>query len=359
MDSRRQPPDKICFAYYWATSGGVERVFLNRSESLLRKYPNLEIDVYFYNDLGGVKLFERYTKARRLDDRVRVIRKFEPGRHEVIFVIDTPQFLTEHPEVQDKVLMECHTPYAQHRTYLKDWQNRLKTLIVPSPGFVRVIEGECPGLRGKIRVVGNFVPRLPPPAESLALPAWRFPVFLYFSQINLHKNATEFIEAIAYLRQQLKTDALGVICGQLDPGYPLMEVIEKNRARGWIAVLPPVPFETSSVLMHLMRKSRGTFVSCSRGESFGLSAAESMTAGLPVILSDIPPHSTLVAHRAKFLYPLGDVPELAARMASVSAQYDELSAECQALSASFSDEKFICDWEELFAEGKDIVAGLR
>ena len=352
-------PTRICFAYYWATSGGVERVFLNRSEALLRRYPDLRIDVYFYNDLGGVGLVARYAATRNLNDRLKVIDKIDPDRYDAIFVVDTPQFLTEYPAILHKVIMECHTPYARHRTYLQEWQTRLKSLIVPSPGFLEVIEQECPSLQGRVKVIGNFVPRLPLPDREVSLPAWCGSLFLYFSQINLHKNATEFIEAIAYLRERLGKNAIGLICGQLDPGYPLMDVMERNRVRGSIVVLPPVPFETSHVLMHLVRKKRGAFVSCSQGESFGLSAAESMTWGLPVILSDIPPHRTLVANRPDFLYSLGDVPELAARMAAVDGDYDRMSAECEELSAAFSEEKFLSDWETLFGLGAADVAGLR
>jgi glycosyltransferase involved in cell wall biosynthesis len=351
-------PTRICSAYYWATSGGVERVFLNRGEALLRRYPKLEIDVYFYEDLGGGALFTRYCKARNLHDRLKVIKTFDPARYDVVFVVDTPQFLADHPSIGDKVLMECHTPYAEHRTYLREWQTRLKSLIVPSSGFLRVIEDECPSLRGKINVVRNFVPHLPQPDRPLSLPAWRAPLFLYFSQINLHKNVTEFVEAVSYARQFLRKEPLGIVCGQLDPGYPLLEVIEKNQVRGSIAVLPPVPFETSHVLMQMLRQKKAVFVSCSKGESFGLSAAEAMTAGLPVILSDIPPHATLVSNRAKFLYPLGDVRELAMKMAAAAEQYDEMAAECVELSREFSEEAFLSDWERLFAQDMKKVAGV-
>jgi glycosyltransferase involved in cell wall biosynthesis len=349
---------RICFAYYWATSGGVERVFLNRSEALLRRYPELEIDVYFYNDLGGAGLFTRYSKARNLDDRLRVIKTFDPARYDVVLVVDTPQFLTDYPAIQDKVLMECHTPYAEHRTYLREWQTRLKSLVVPSSGFLGVIESECPSLRGKVKVVSNFVPHLPEPDRALALPAWRGSLFLYFSQINLHKNVTEFIQAVSYARRHLRMEPLGIVCGQRDPGYPLPDVIDKNQVRGSIVILPPVPFQSSHVLMQMMRKKRAVFVSCSKGESFGLSAAEAMTAGLPVILSDIPPHATLVSNRAKFLYPLGDVRELSMKMAAVTEQYDELAAECVELSHAFSEETFLADWERLFTPGMQTVLGL-
>jgi len=343
-------PDKICFAYYWATSGGVERVFLNRAEALLRQYPKLEIELYFYDDCGGVALIDRYSKARNLSDRLRVVRKFDSSRYEVVFVVDTPQLLADYPSVEDKMIMECHTPYAENRTYLREWQNRIKTLVVPSSGFLPVVEGECPGLRGKIKVVRNFVPHLPPMDRTLSLPAWRAPLFLYFARIDELKNFVEFVEGISSARQYCARgkEPLGIVCGQMLPGYPLLEVIEKNQVRGSIAVLPPVPFETSHVLMQMLRQKKTVFVSPSKGESFGLSAAEAMTAGLPVILSDIPPHAALVSNRTKFLYPLGNVRELAMKMAAFAEHYDELAAECVELSREFSEEAFLADWERLF-----------
>ena len=351
-------PNKICFAYYWATSGGVERVFLNRAEALLRQYPKLEIEVYFYDDCGGVALIQRYSKARNLSDRLRVVRTFDSSRYEVVFVVDTPQLPADHPSVIDKMLMECHTPYAENRTYLREWQTRVKTLLVPSSGFLRVIESECPSLRGKIKVVRNFVPHLPPIDRPLSLPAWRAPLFLYFARIDELKNFVEFVEGLSSARQYLRKEPLGIVSGQILPGYPLTEVIEKNQLRGSIAVLPPVPFENSHVLMQMLRQKKAVFVSCSKGESFGLSAAEAMTAGLPVILSDIPPHAALVSNRAKFLYPLGDVRELAMKMAAVAEQYDELASECVELSREFSEEAFLADWEGLFGEEAEAVAGV-
>ncbi len=351
-------PDKICFAYYWATSGGVERVFLNRSEALLRRYPKLEIETYFYNDCGGVELFLRYIQARGLGGRLRVMDRFDAARYDAVFVVDTPQLLTDYPAVRDKAFLECHTPYPVNRTYLKEWQSRLKVLIVPSSGFLQVIESECPALRGKIRVVRNFIPPLPPVDRPLPLPAWRALLFLYFSQLNEHKNVAEFVEAISWARRNLRREFLGLVCGQLDPGYPLMDVIEKYHARGSIAVLPPVPFHNSQILMQLLRQKRAVFVSCSKGESFGLSAGEAMTAGLPVVLSDIAPHGVLVAHREKFLYPLGNARALAEKMIAAIEQYDDMSAECADLARGFSEETFLADWEGLFAADARLMSGV-
>jgi glycosyltransferase involved in cell wall biosynthesis len=195
--------------------------------------------------------------------------------------------------------------------------------------------------------------------RPLSLPAWRAPLFLYFARIDELKNFVEFVEGVSASRQYLGKEPLGIVCGQLLPGYPVVETIEKNRVRGSIAVLPPVPFETSHALMQMLRQKKAVFVSCSKGESFGLSAAEAMTAGLPVILSDIPPHVALVSNRTKFLYPLGDVRELAMKMAAVAEKYDELAAECVELSREFSEEAFLADWERLFAGGTEILAGVQ
>jgi glycosyltransferase involved in cell wall biosynthesis len=350
--------NKICFAYHWATSGGVERVFLNRGEALLRQYPKIEIEVYFNYDCGGATLIERYSKARNLTDRLRVVRKFDPSRYEVVFVVDTPQLLADYPAVADKMLMECHTPYAENRTYLKAWEHRLKALIVPSSGFLPVVEAECPGLRGKIQVIRNFVPQLPPMERPLSLPAWRGPLFLYFARIDELKNFSEFVEGLREARQYLRTEPLGVVSGQVLPGYPVTELLEKNQVRGSVAILPPVPFENSHVLMQMLRQKKAVFVSCSKGESFGLSAAEAMTAGLPVILSAIPPHAVLVSNRQHFLYQLGDVRELAMKMAAVSERYDEMAAECVELSREFSERAFLSDWERLFAGSLEKLAGV-
>lgn len=340
---------RICFAYYWATSGGVERVFLNRSEALLRRYPQLEIDLHFYNDCGGIALIERYSKSRKLSGRLKVAPKFDSSRYELIFVVDSPQLLADYPAAEKKMIMECHTPYPENRTYLKDWQSRLRTLVVPSSGFVKVVEEEYPGLRGKIRVIRNFVPHLPPLEQPFPLPAWRSPLFLYFARIDELKNYAEFVAGLSAARRHLSDEPLGVVCGQMLQGYPFRELLDQHQVRGSVVVLPPVPFENSHILMQMLRQKKAVFVSCSKGESFGLSAAEAMTAGLPVILSDIPPHAALVSNRPTFLYRLGDARQLALKMSEFTEHYEDRAAECRELSREFSEESFLADWDQLFS----------
>ena len=342
---------RICFAYYWATSGGVERVFLNRAEALLSRDPELAIDLYFYQDCGGVALVQRYARARELSDRLRVVERFDPSLYRAVFVVDTPQLPAGFPAVQSKMIMECHTPYPENRTYLQEWQSRLDILLVPSHAFLEVIEAECPGLRGKVRVIRNFVPQLPAIDSALSLPDWCATLFLYFSRVDEVKNFSEFVEGLALARPQLHREPLAIVSGQILGGYPYLELIEKAGLRGLVVVLPPVPFESSHSLMQMLRQRKAVFVSPSKGESFGLSAAEAMTAGLPVILSDIPPHRALVSNCSKFLYPLGNARELAGRMAAAEEHYEEWSAECRGWARAFSEAVFWEDWNQVF--GRD------
>lgn len=337
---------RICFVYVWATSGGVERVFLNRAEALLPRYPALEIDVYFYEDYGGVALFKRYLKARGLD-RIQVVSVFEPARYDYVFAVDTPQVLNQERLPPGGLFIECHTPYPENRAYLRQCQDRLDKVIVPSEAFRRQLEAEVPLLRERIHVLRNFVPSLPDAEASLVLPDWRLPPFVYLGRIDELKNFSEFVEGLSRLRRLLPQPPLGIAIGQVVPGYPWQEVIRKHGAEGSVVLLPPVPFEKSHILMRLLREKRAVYVSCSKGESFGLSVAEAMSAGLPVVLSDIAPHADLVADRAKFLYALGDIDQLSRKMQTAMENYDTLSAECRQLARAFSEDAFIEDWNRL------------
>jgi glycosyltransferase involved in cell wall biosynthesis len=126
-------------------------------------------------------------------------------------------------------------------------------------------------------------------------------------------------------------------------------VIRSNHAEGFVVMFPPVPFEHSHILMQLLQRRRAIFVSCSKGESFGLSAAEAMTTGLPVILSDIPPHAALAGGSEGLLYPLADFASLTNRMAAAITNYEALSAKSLELARHFSEQAFLDDWRRVAA----------
>ena len=198
-------------------------------------------------------------------------------------------------------------------------------------------------------MVRNFVPVLPEPAPGLSLPEWNAPLFFYFGRIDENKNFSEFVKGLSLLRTRLDQQPLGLVFGPVVPGFPLAEVIRSNHAEGFVVMFPPVPFEHSHILMQLLQRRRAIFVSCSKGESFGLSAAEAMSTGLPVILSDIPPHAALAGRSDALLYPLADLACLANRMASAITNYDALSAKSLELARHFSEQAFLDDWRRVAA----------
>ena len=76
-----------------------------------------------------------------------------------------------------------------------------------------------------------------------------------------------------------------------------------------------------------------------------------MTEGLPVILSDIPPHADLVSGKPHFLYALGNVGQLTTKMGIAVEHYDAYASESLVLSREFSERGFLEDWERLFSSG--------
>ncbi|KAJ8743062.1 glycosyltransferase [Aeromonas veronii] len=84
------------------------------------------------------------------------------------------------------------------------------------------------------------------------------------------------------------------------------------------------------------------------GESFGLSAAEAICMGIPVVLSDIDAHKELVGdYSDEFTYNLGDSTDLSLKLASVADNYIQAYEKMLLLRNTFSSDKFMLDWQEI------------
>ena len=91
-------------------------------------------------------------------------------------------------------------------------------------------------------------------------------------------------------------------------------------------------------------------LSPSIGESFGLAAAEAISSGIPVLLSDIAEHRFLVGAREQYLFPLSDVDALANGIASVADSYDACVSDMLSAREAFSANAFVQDWLALEKE---------
>lgn len=140
-----------------------------------------------------------------------------------------------------------------------------------------------------------------------------------------------------------------VLCG---PGSPEIAIEEELRRRGIrraAVMLPAVGFPAARRLLLAMADAGGIFVSPSRSESFGLSAAEAISCGLPVVLSDIEPHRALVDDNPFFLYPQGEHERLAERIAWLADHSAKAKDVLAPLRNNLAARAFIEDWQALLS----------
>ena len=106
--------------------------------------------------------------------------------------------------------------------------------------------------------------------------------------------------------------------------------------------LPPISFERIPSLMEAIRNQSGIFASASKGETFGLSAAEAIAGGVPVLLSDIPAHSWLVGGDTNHLFSGDD--DFCEKMHTIARGYNPSSEKMLKLRTNFGIESFIRDF---------------
>lgn len=339
----------VCFVYQWATYGGVERVFLNRARAFEANGEDVRVDVYYCADGGGLNSFVDTIRRAGLERTIRVVGVFDAARYDVVFVIDTPDMLPNHLSGNTRWVVECHTPYLSGRTYLDSLPQHVKEVVVPSHTFAKALVAERPMLVNRVRLLRNCVsPHMEGPLPKL--PSWRKRSLLYFGRLDELKNPQGFLDLLSELELRRPGTHLGVIVGPEVPGYDLDGRIERTGLRGRVLRIPPLHFIKTSQFLMAWRYQGGVMVSPSRGESFGLAAAEAIAAGIPVLLSAIPEHSELLGGDAGHLYDPDDPVAGADRIEEMFTCYDESSARMERCSSKFDDMAFIEDWTALIQD---------
>lgn len=341
-------PSKVCFVYQWATYGGVERVFLNRALAFESIAVDVDIDVYYGADGGGLGAFLKAIETLKIGHRIRVVERFEPELYEAVFVIDSPGMLPKELPETTKWLVECHTPYAANRTYLDELPPGVVEIIVPSVTFATLLSRERPHLAGRMRVLHNCVA----PSgndNSPRLPAWRRTPLLYFGRLDDLKNPAGFLDLVCELERREPGGFFGVVLGPEVPGYDFDARVERAGLRGTVVRMPPLQFLRTQTFLRAWQKISGVMISPSNGESFGLAAAESITAGVPVLLSNLPEHAELVDGDMRYLYDPRDVVAGADKVQRLIADYGDHSQRMLERAKAFGSEAFVSDWRALMA----------
>lgn len=340
---------KVCFAYQWATYGGVERVFLNRAHAFEAQGRDVEIEIYYGSDGGGLSAFNRTIRNLGLEDRLRVTPHFEPSQYDAVFVIDSPSLLPDRLTNNTNWVMECHTPYPANRRYLAEVPEAIDHIVVPSRTFANLLREEWPEISSKIRLLRNSVS--PTHRESVPkLPAWKQVPLLYFGRLDELKNPQGFLDLYQELERRVPGRYFGLVLGPEVAGYDMALRIERAGLHGKVVQMPPLPFLRTSTFLAGWRDLGGMMISPSFGESFGLAAAESIAAGIPVLLSELPEHSELVSGDGRHLYQPLDVACGADRVEAIFEDYAAASERMRVCAAAFSNEAFLSDWDELMLD---------
>lgn len=337
---------KFCFVYQWATYGGVERVFLNRAQAFEASGRDVEMEIYYGSDGGGLSAFNRTIRHLGFEDRLRVVPHLDPARYEAVFVIDSPALLPARPGPETHWVVECHTPYADNRRYLGDLPEAIRQVLVPSRTFARCLSEERPEMATSIRLLRNCVSPVRP-ARVPRLPGWTKQLLLYFGRLDELKNPQGFLDLCVELERRTPGRYSGLILGPEVKGYGMVSRIELAGLRGKVIQMPPLPFLETSTFLAAWRSANGVMVSPSLGESFGLAAAESIAAGIPVLLSNLPEHSELVGGDDRHLYDVRDVRGGADKVERMFAGYAQSSERMAAFAETFSDAAFLRDWDDL------------
>ncbi|MCL2366518.1 MAG: glycosyltransferase [Oscillospiraceae bacterium] len=335
---------RVLFVYKWATMGGCERVFLNRARAFKAHGISIAIDVYFFHDAGGLDNFRRYIEYFELGDYLRVVSHIDENAYDLIFTFDTPEIFDIVKEPA-KVIVECHTPYKSMRKYLADLPENIAGVAAPSETFLEnVVRVEAPeGFHDRLFVLPNFHIK----SEDAVQSEWgweKIPI-CYIGRMDSLKNSKALLEMFALISSQ-SDEYMLVLAGNVIADYMnLSEELKRLNIEENTHYLDAIPFEHVDALLESVRNKRGIFVSPSMGESFGLSALEAMSGGVPVILSDIDCHKALVSDDVDFLYTQGDVEQAVSKLMHISDHYDMFGERVSAYAARYDTDAFIRQWE--------------
>jgi glycosyltransferase involved in cell wall biosynthesis len=340
-----------CFVYPYSTYGGVERVLLNRGLAFRHFLPDVRADLFFLSDVGGLAPLMKAIKKFGIQDHLNVTSSFNAG-YDFVSLIDCPE-MVDHCEAQSiPYIMECHTHYAANRRYLTLLRPSCRRIVTPSPAFSRVVREEVPErLRESVSELRNFVPwevAVGEPVEESWLPGWRGRPVLWLGRMDQLKDPASLLDAASLLDFKHPGEFVFVFCGPRGHDVDMDAEIRKRRLESRTVVIPPIPFDSTAGLLRSVALASGIFVSPSRGESFGLSAAEAICSLLPVLLSDIEAHLSLVeGYEAMFTYRIGDAASLARGIERLFADYRTAAELLPAMRNRFSGQAFVADWNRL------------
>ncbi len=342
---------RVCFVYPWATQGGVERVFLSRLLAFQQATPHLKADLLFLHDSGGAEPLRSALMRQGIDARVLVSADFAAdAAYDLVFCVDCPQAFALCERRGFRYVAECHTSYPANRQYLRQLPAACMRIIVPSVLFGERLRAELPERSTEDFVtLRNFIPwDVEQTYEDYRRPGWARTPLLFFGRMDRHKNPLMLLDALALLEQRGDHRFFALLCGPQSPEIDMQEAIDQRNLHAQVMVIPPVPFSATNDWLRLVKDCGGIYISPSQGESFGLAAAESISVGMPVLLSDIKEHRFLIDGGGDdFIFTLDSVSMLVEKIVHIMENYQEFSELMKQSRERFSSNAFMEDWQAM------------
>ncbi len=335
----------ILFVYKWCTMGGVERSLLNRAIALQSTENSSRLFVHFISRTSEVEALRRAISYYRLNN-LSVIEESEIVKRsfDTCVSIDTPEMFSLPRLRSARWTVECHTTYPENQQYLNQLPPRVQQIVVPSEALKQQLE-VFPLLGRPVNVLHNFVLQ----HEQVAVARrWTKPLLCYIGRLDEWKNSQELWQIMR--RTAVTFESMRFLIASPQAALPsVAESLCDHGIRGSTVLLPAVPFECMPFLLSQLRSSKAIFISCSKGESFGLAAAEAMAAGLPVLLSDVPGHRRLVLEQHQFLYPVGDIEEAVKSVGRLSHDWEKVASISQSLVSEHQNvHRFMQEWNGVY-----------
>ena len=342
----------VLIIYQFCSFGGVERVVLNRAKAFKKFNRDINISVGYLHDIGALGSFQAYIQAHQLSDRLDAFLVDEQSltkldRYDYVLVIDTPQVFDKITTAEN-IYIECHTPYIENRQYLQDLPDHIRGIIVPSASFRDTIIKEFPDLP-PVFVLPNPVPdEFFDTPFNLSEKIFSKRPLTYFGRRDDLKNYAEAVKIFELFN--IDEDIMLIVIGG-GPSQPsLIQSVADIRMLNKALLRDRIDFDKAPYLINLVKQHRGIFISPSKGESFGLSAAEFMCGGVPVILSDIPEHRALVDDDERFLYPLGEITTAKKRIEDILRHWEAYCVDIQNYAQKFKGNTFLEAWDNFILQ---------
>jgi len=341
----------VLIIYQFCTFGGVERVVLNRAKAFKEYAQDVKISVGYLHDSGALESFKTYIHIHGLEDHLSafLINKgslADIKRYDYIFVIDTPQVFDQISDLYN-VYIECHTPYVENRKYLRKLPSNVRGILVPSKSFKAVIGSEVSNLP-PVFVMPNPVSKEFFEFESLNNIYFAKRPLVYFARLDKLKNFDEVVRI--FERFVADDDIMYIVIGNGANEKSLIQSLEQRELLSKTLLRSQIDFDKAHNLVNTVKHHRGIFLSSSRGESFGFSAAEFISGGVPVLLSDIPPHYELVEGDKRFLYPLGDLQAAKQKLIYLLQNWEVMNIKISEYADKFRGDTFIKAWQNFIGE---------